>query len=99
MREVAERYVRVKTSATLLRWAIERYRREKQAPLLKRAGKLFKIITGGSFARLQVAFDDQDNVHLTGIRPGGGIVPVSGMSTGTSDQLYLALRCSGSDLI
>ena len=92
MREVAERYVRVQTSAILLRWAIERYRREKQAPLLKRAGDLFKVITEGSFASLQVAFDDQDIAYLTGVRPGGSIVPVSGMSSGTADQLYLALR-------
>ena len=92
MQEAAERYVRVRTSTLLLQWAIDRYRREKQAPLLKRAGALFKIITGGSFSSLQVAFGDHDNAHLTGVRPGGGIVPVSGMSTGTADQLYLALR-------
>ena len=92
MREVAERYARVKTSAMLLQWAIDRYRRENQAPLLKRAGELFKIVTGGSFSRLQVEFDDRDNPHLTGVRPGGNTVPVSGLSTGTADQLYLALR-------
>ena len=92
MQEAAERYVRVKTSALLLQWAIDRYRREKQAPLLKRAGALFRIVTGGSFSNLEVAFGDHDNAHLTGVRPGGGIVPVSGMSTGTADQLYLALR-------
>ncbi len=92
MQEAAERYVRVKTAALLLQWAIDRYRREKQAPLLKRAGVLFRIITGGSFSSLEVAFGDHDNAHLTGVRPRGGIVPVSGMSTGTADQLYLALR-------
>ena len=59
MQKVAERYVRVKTSAMLLQWAIDRYRREKQAPLLKWAGNLFKIMTGGSFNSLQVAFDDR----------------------------------------
>ncbi len=92
MGEVAERYVRVKTSAILLQWAIDRYRREKQAPLLKRAGQLFQVITTGSFTGLRVDFDDQDNAHLTGVRPDGSVVPVSGMSTGTADQLYLALR-------
>ena len=92
MQKVAERYVRVKTSAMLLQWAIDRYRREKQAPLLKRAGELFRIITSDSFSSLQVEFDDKDKAHLTGVRPGGSIVPVSGMSTGTADQLYLALR-------
>ncbi|MDE0011484.1 MAG: AAA family ATPase [Candidatus Poribacteria bacterium] len=92
MQAVAERYVRVKTSSMLLQWAIDRYRREKQAPLLKRAGELFKIVTGGSFASLQVEFDDQDEAYLTGVRPSGSIVPMSGLSTGTADQLYLALR-------
>lgn len=92
MGEVAERYVRVKTSAILLQWAIDRYRREKQAPLLKRTGELFQVMTAGSFTSLRVDFDDQDNAHLTGVRPDESVVPVSGMSTGTADQLYLALR-------
>ena len=92
MQEAAERYVRVKTSAMLLQWAIDRYRREKQTPLLKRAGELFKIITHDRFSSLQVPFDDQDNAHLTGVRPGGSIVLVPAMSTGTADQVYLALR-------
>jgi uncharacterized protein YhaN len=92
MGEVAERYVRVKTSAILLKWAIDRYRREKQAPLLKRAGELFQVMTAGSFTSLRVDFDDQDNAQLTGVRPDKSVVPVSGMSTGTADQLYLALR-------
>ena len=92
MQEAAERYVRVKTSAMLLQWAIDRYRREKQTPLLKRAGELFKIITHDSFSSIQVAFDGQDNAHLTGVLPGGSIVLVSGMSTGTANELYLALR-------
>ncbi len=92
MGEVAERYVRVKTSAILLQWAIDRYRREKQAPLLKRASALFIAMTGGSFAGLEVAFDAQDRAALTGVRPGGTPVAVSGMSSGTADQLYLALR-------
>ena len=92
IRAVSERYVRVRTSATLLQWAIDRYRREKQAPLLKRAGELFSTITGDSFKDLQVDFDVNDNACLTGTRPNGDVVKVSGMSNGTADQLYLALR-------
>ena len=41
MRDAAERYVRIRTSEVLLRWVIDRYRREKQGPLLERAGELF----------------------------------------------------------
>jgi uncharacterized protein YhaN len=89
---VAERYVRVRSSAVLLKWAIDRYRREKQAPLLGRAGQIFATLTQGAFTALRVEYDDRDQPHLTGLRAGGDVVPVEGLSTGTADQLYLALR-------
>jgi uncharacterized protein YhaN len=89
---VAEQYVRVRSSTILLRWAIDRYRREKQAPILKRAGELFATLTGNSFNALRVDFDDRDRARLIGIRPDGATVEVAGMSVGTADQLYLALR-------
>ena len=92
MREVAERYTRVRVAALLLQWAIDRYRREKQAPLLQRASQLFATLTGGSFASLRVDFDEHDRAHLIGVRPDSSTVHVPGMSTGTADQLYLALR-------
>lgn len=92
IRKVSEQYVRVRTSAMLLEWAIDRYRREKQAPLLQRAGELFARLTGNSFKSLQVDYDEKDQAHLTGVRPDGKIVRVDGMSSGTADQLYLALR-------
>ena len=58
---VAESYVRVRTSAILLQWAIDRYRREKQAPLLKRACELFTKMTRGSFRDLRVDYDKNGN--------------------------------------
>lgn len=92
MKEIAEGYVRARSAAVLLQWAIDRYRREKQAPLLNRAGRLFATLTGGSFSDLRLDFDDQDHVRLIGIRSDASKVGVHGMSTGTADQLYLALR-------
>ena len=92
MQEIVEQYVRARSAALLLQWAIDRYRLAKQAPLLKRAGRLFTTLTGGSFENLRVDFDDQDRPHLVGQRPDGAKVAVPGMSTGTADQLYLALR-------
>ncbi len=92
LREVAEQYVRVRSAATMLQWAIERYRREKQAPLLKRAGQAFATLTDGSFSDLRVEFDENDEAQLAGLRPGGEMVRSGRMSTGTADQLYLALR-------
>lgn len=92
MSEIADRYVRLRSAGIVLRHAIDRYRREKQAPLLKRAGQLFSILTGHSFTELQLELDQHDNAHLAGVRRDGASVPVSGMSMGTADQLYLALR-------
>ena len=92
MREAAERYVRFRTSAMLLRWAIDRFRQEKQGPLLKRASELFQVLTMGSFDRLGVQFDDQDQMQLAGVRPNGEVVSVPGLTSGTEDQLFLALR-------
>ena len=92
MKEIAVRYTHVRASAILLKWAIDRYRREKQAPLLKTASSLFALLTGHSFISLRIDFDDQDRPQLVGVRPDGSTVNVSGLSTGTADQLYLALR-------
>jgi uncharacterized protein YhaN len=90
--EIAEQYVRLRYAIVLLQWAIDRYRREKQAPLLKRAGELFGILTCGSFETLQLEFDEHDNMQLAGVRHDSRRAGVSAMSTGTADQLYLALR-------
>jgi uncharacterized protein YhaN len=92
MREAVEQYVRARCSATVLQWAIERYRREKQAPLLKRTGEIFAMLTRGSFIDLRLEFNDDDSAQLAGLRPDGRSVRIGGMSTGTADQLYLALR-------
>ncbi|EQD33285.1 DNA repair ATPase, partial [mine drainage metagenome] len=92
MREVAEEVVRLKGAAILLRWAIDRYRKENQGPLLSRAGLLFSRLTLGSFESLGVDYDDQDRIVILGVRKEGPPVGISQMSTGTSDQLFLALR-------
>ena len=92
MQEVAERYVRARSAALLLDWAIDRYRQEKQAPLLAQASRHFAMLTGGSFSELALEFGDGDALQLTGRRPDGARVGIDGMSDGTADQLYLALR-------
>ena len=84
--------MRVRSSAVLLKWAIDRYRREKQAPLLGRAGEIFATLTEGAFTALRVEYDERDEPHLTGLRADGDPVAVPGLSTGTADQLFLALR-------
>lgn len=89
---LTERYIRVKLASCVLRTEIERYRAANQDPLLAIASDLFKDLTLGSFAGLRADLDEGDKPVLVGLRPGGGWVKVEGMSSGTRDQLYLALR-------
>ena len=86
------RFATLKLAAAVLHRGIERYREQNQGPILARASELFAVLTGGSFTRLQI--DDDGNGHsvIKGVRPGGLMVGVEGMSDGTHDQLYLALR-------
>jgi uncharacterized protein YhaN len=69
----------------------EKYRQKNQGPLLTRAGQLMKIITMDRITGLAADYDDNDNPVLVGLRNGSRI-RVDGMSDGTCDQLYLALR-------
>ena len=97
VRGIAEQYVRTRSAALIVRWAIDRNRREKQGPLLQTAGTLFSELTSGSFENLEIDFDDQDRRRLVGRRPGGERVALAGMSEGTVDQLYLAVRIAALD--
>lgn len=92
IRADAERYVRVKLAGRILRDQIEQYRKQNQGPLVRRAGQYFAMLTLGSFNDLTTDFNEQDEPLLAGIRASGEKVYVTGMSTGTRDQLYLALR-------
>ena len=91
-----EQYARLKIAAKILSLAIERYRDKSQGPVLQRTSDFFKLITHGSFEGIRADFDGDGHPVLVGVRPGGReIVGVSGMSDGTADQLYLALRMAG----
>ncbi|MDF1642754.1 MAG: AAA family ATPase [Pseudomonadales bacterium] len=92
IRSDAEHYIRVKLAAKVLRDEIESYRKQNQGPLIKRASEHFSALTQGSFESLMTDFNDKDEPVLEGVRTGGSRVLVEGMSTGSRDQLYLALR-------
>ena len=88
-----ERYARLRLASAVLREAVERHRKEHQGPVLERAGGLFAAMTAGSFAGLRADVDDKGQPVLLGIRADGAtLLKVDGMSEGTADQLYLALR-------
>ena len=92
LREDVRTYLRLRCAALILNNHIERYRKENQDPLLKRAGELFSRLTLGSFKRLRGELDRNGHPVLKGVRPDDMEVGVDGMSDGTRDQLYLALR-------
>ena len=91
LREDVVRYARLRVASTLLARRIEDYRHKNQAPLLLRASVLFREMTIGSFERLEADVED-DRPILVGVRFDGGRVPSHGMSEGTRDQLFFALR-------
>ena len=98
MAEAAERYLRLKTAARLLQWSMERFRQTRQGPMLARASEIFQALTLGSFSRLLVDADSHDSPRLMSIRTDGNKpVEVPGLSEGTRDQLYLALRLAALD--
>lgn len=84
-------YARLRVASTLLARRIDDYRRRNQAPLLLRASMLFRKMTLDTFERLEADMDD-DRPILIGVKHDGTSVPADGMSEGTRDQLFLALR-------
>ena len=88
----SERYAHRKWALKVLRDQIEKYRMENQSPLINRASEYFDSLTLNSFERLRTDFNEKDESILTGIRTNDEVVRVEGMSSGTRDQLYLALR-------
>lgn len=88
----AERHIELAASAALLRWLIDRHRQTTQGPLIARAGNIFATVTEGAFTTLALDYGDGDRPHIVGVRTDASRVGVEGLSEGTRDQLYLALR-------
>lgn len=92
IRRLAERYAKLKLAARILKQEIERYREEHQDPVLTIASDYFNDLTLGSFAGLRTDIDDKGEPVLVGVRPDALRLTVEKMSSGTRDQLFLALR-------
>lgn len=88
----ARHWAVLKLASLMLGTAIGRHRAGQQDPLLTRSGDLFRALTGGAFSGLAQDYDASDTPRLAGRRATGPLVPVEGLSEGTRDQLYLALR-------
>jgi uncharacterized protein YhaN len=93
LRDDVEQYACLKLADLLLRRTLERYREHNRNPIVERASELFAQLSAGSFAGLRPDFDDDGKEILRGFRPGGGpLLGIEAMSSGTQDQLYLAIR-------
>ncbi|MCZ3379471.1 ATP-binding protein [Rhizobium sp. AG207R] len=91
-KDLARQWVVLKIAARMLAGSMEAYREKQADPVIRRAGELFSQLTGGRFSRLVEAHDESDALQLLAERAAGERVPLDGLSEGTGDQLYLALR-------
>jgi uncharacterized protein YhaN len=92
VRALAEQYVRTRLAASVLKREVDRYRERNKGAILNAAGALFARLTLSAFSGLDVDYTLSDEPVLTCVRGDGGRVGVEALSTGTRDQLYLALR-------
>jgi uncharacterized protein YhaN len=96
MKRAAKAYLRLEIGQKLLALTMTRYREQNQGPLLQRASALFERLTLGQYEALRVDLTDEDRPFLVGVRAegplAGRLVPLAGMSEGTCDQVFLALR-------
>jgi uncharacterized protein YhaN len=92
VRSLSRRYLELRLSLALLRREVESYRARHQGPVLARADQLFPRLTLDLYKGLDVDYDERDEAVLCALRKDGKRVRVAGLSDGTRDQLYLALR-------
>ncbi|MBF0419826.1 MAG: AAA family ATPase [Magnetococcales bacterium] len=95
---LTEHHVHLTLAATLLQQVIHRFQEHNQGPILSRASDFFRRLTLDSFTSLKVDFDTA-KPYFYGVRHDGTRVQVEGMSDGTRDQLFLALRLGALDLM
>lgn len=92
VREKSERFMLLTLAHHLLNRQLEEYRRTHQGPILESAQASFEKLTLGFYPGLETGYDAKDNPVLLACERSGRKVAVEGLSDGTRDQLFLALR-------
>ena len=93
MQHHAQQYISLRLAAAILGRVMDQYRQANQSGVLARVSQLFSELTLDSFSGVQVELQENGNLEVMGVRAKGqALVPTSGMSEGTCDQLYLAFR-------
>jgi uncharacterized protein YhaN len=90
--ELGRQWFVTRLASLLLSGALEHHRARQGDPLLASAGELFGSLTQGAFGGVLREFGEDDRPRLLARRAGGELVGLDGLSEGTRDQLYLALR-------
>jgi len=85
-----DKYISLQTASLMLQHQMQRFRHIHQNPILKRAGELFSRLTLGSFVGLSDELKGNKPI-LVGLKNDEKMM-IDKMSTGSRDQLYLALR-------
>ncbi|GBQ60577.1 YhaN family protein [Komagataeibacter swingsii] len=92
LHQIVEEYARLTLTRKLVADAIDRVRAAQQDPLVTRAGQFLSLATLGAFTGIRTELDPHGNPVVHGMRHDGSTVPVTAMSAGTRDQLFLAFR-------
>lgn len=93
MSTLVEEYCRARLAHRLLEDEIKQYREKHQGPIVRRASELFERLTLGSFVAIRGDDEGEEGRPiLKCVRPSGTLVGVEGLSDGTRDQLFFALR-------
>lgn len=90
LRDAVERYAPLVFADAILDQAIARFEREHQPELLRDVGKLFSGLTQGRYTGLRRRLDEQGTLVLA--QADGKDKEPHQLSTGTREQLYLAIR-------
>ncbi len=92
VRSDVHRYAEVRLARQILEHEIEAYRQQNQGPLLEHAGQLFGELTRGAYPTILSDAGEDGRARLMAVSQSKREVPVEALSSGTRDQLFLALR-------
>ncbi len=89
----SKRYLTLKAAITFLTEQIEAFRKLNQGPLVQYTSDYFQKLTLGKYSGILVQPDEKDILQLYACEEKSEHkVPVTQLSEGTADQLYLSLR-------
>ena len=88
--DVAERWAALTLATAVLKRARQRFERDHQPAILAHVSDLFSRLTEGRYVEVRKDYEDRTDCHV--VTDQGDIKETRALSTGTREQLYLALR-------